>query len=94
MANIGNGENASVTTQKANTVEPSIPSRQSGKRSTKGTRSSITPAEAVELLTSALAYCNDAGIEIEGYNDDPVTLVLVVPGAQYDPATQRVVLAR
>ena len=90
MANTGSGENANASTQNPSTAASSTPSRRSDKTSTKRTRSSITPAEATELLTSALAYCKDAGLEVEGYNEEG-SLVLFVVGVKYD--NERIVLA-
>ncbi len=63
-------------------AEHSKPSRTKEKPSTKQIKQSITPAEAAELLTSALGYCDEAKLIIEGYNEGR-DLILVVRGLQY-----------
>jgi hypothetical protein len=57
-------------------------SQSSEKKSTKPTKEPTTPAEAAELLTSALSYCADAGLIVEGYNEDG-GLTLHINGFQY-----------
>lgn len=65
-----------------NMVAPSTLSPAKGKRSTKKTEEPTTPAEAGELLLSALDYCKKAGLKVTGYNDDGA-LVLRVDGLEY-----------
>ena len=43
----------------------------------------ITPEEAIQLLSSALSYCQQAGLTIRAGNDGN-TLHLVLPGVNYD----------
>ena len=81
MVNIISGENES-TTVKPDTAEGSRPSHKSGKQSTKKTKEPITPAEAAELLTSALSYCLESGLSVIGYNDG-TALRLSIEGLEY-----------
>lgn len=81
MENIGDGENVRKT-EKPNTAEPLQPSQTKEKRSTKKTKQRTTPAEAAELLTSALSYCLDAGLIVSGYNEGQ-TLILSIDGLEY-----------
>lgn len=63
-------------------VAHSKPSRKSGKTSTKQTKQPITPEEAAELLNSALSYCLEAGLAVQGYNAGP-WLILEIKGLRY-----------
>ena len=47
----------------------SKPSGKPEKQSTKQTKQPITPEEAAELLVSALSYCEEAKLIVEGYNE-------------------------
>lgn len=60
----------------------SKPSEKPEKLSTKQTKPPTTPAEAAELLTSALGYCIEAGLIVEGYNEG-TTLILEIDGLEY-----------
>lgn len=81
MVNITTGENVVQETAGKNS-----PSSTEGKlkHSRKATRN-VTPATALELLTSALAHCQESGINIHmaHYNNQ---LILVFP-AGYDVST-------
>lgn len=60
-------------------------------RTTKTPRSSlavpvIQPAEAVQILQSALTYCLQAGIAVRRLNSG-TDLILVVPGVNFDGTT-------
>jgi hypothetical protein len=81
MEKIGDGENVRET-EKLNMVEPSTHSQKNEKRSTKKTKPITTPAEAARLLKSALWYCLDAGLIVEGYNDGN-RLILEIVGLAY-----------
>jgi hypothetical protein len=63
-------------------AEPLKPSRQNEKPSTKQTKTRTTVAEAAALITSALGYCLDAGLVVEGYNESGV-LILEIHGLEY-----------
>jgi len=52
------------------------------KPSTKPIKKPTTPEEAAELLTSALSYCEDAGVIVEGYNEG-ADLVFRAKGFQF-----------
>lgn len=81
MENIINGANEN-TAEKPATAANSLPSPKSAKRSTKKTKEPITPAEAAELLTSALSYCLEAGLPVVGYNEG-TALRLSIDGLEY-----------
>lgn len=81
MENIINGANAS-TAEKPVTVESSINSPKNGEPNTKKIKQPITPAEAAELLTSALSYCLESGLKVIGYNDG-TALRLSIEGLEY-----------
>ena len=57
-------------------------SQVSGKRPTKKTKQPTTPAEAAQLLQSAIAYCNEAGLRVSGFNHEN-TLRFQVDGINY-----------
>jgi hypothetical protein len=63
-------------------VEHLRPSESKEKPSTKKTKPPTTPAEAAKLLKSALWYCLDAGLVVEGYNADG-RLILEIEGLAY-----------
>ncbi len=81
MENTGAGANGNKK-GKSNMAEPSKRSRTKEKPNTKKTKQPITPAEAVELLTSALSYCEEAKVIVEGYNE-PEGLHLFVRDTRY-----------
>jgi hypothetical protein len=81
MENIINGASAN-TVEKPVTAESSLNSPKNEKRNTKKTKPPITPAEAAELLTSALKYCQEAGMIVSGYNEG-ATLALYIDGLEY-----------
>jgi hypothetical protein len=81
MENIINGENVGMV-EKPVTAEDSPSYPPSGKRHTKKTKEPITPAEAAELLTSALSYCLESGLKVIGYNDG-MCLMLSIDGLEY-----------
>jgi hypothetical protein len=81
MENIINGANEN-TVEKPVTVENSPRSPKSGKTSTRKTKEPITKGEAAELLTSALKYCQEAGMIVSGYNEG-ATLALYIDGLEY-----------
>jgi hypothetical protein len=81
MENIGDGANERKTGV-SSTAELSQPSQMTEKRRTKKTEKPTTPAEAAELLASALSYCLAAGLIVSGYNEGP-TLILSIDGVQY-----------
>lgn len=81
MENIINGENGN-TAVKPDTAVNSLPSPKSGKPSTKKTKEPITKEEAAELLTSALSYCLESGLNVIGYNDG-TALRLSIDGLEY-----------
>src|SRR6266498_2022551 len=80
MENTGNGVKES-TMGNPNTAASSMPSPKRGKRNTTRTEKPTTPAEAGELLLSALDYCKIAGLRVTGYNDGS-GLVLRIEGLQ------------
>lgn len=51
----------------------------------------IQPAEAVQILSSALSYCLQSGLVVRRVNS-PDGVVLVVQGVQYDAETADLVL--
>ncbi|MDL1911534.1 hypothetical protein FBQ81_12730 [Chloroflexi bacterium CFX6] len=80
-ANTGNGENENTKERPVTAASlPTSPKR--AKRSTRRTGESITPAEAGELLASALRYCQQAGLLVIGYNETNA-LRLSVDGLNY-----------
>jgi broad specificity polyphosphatase/5'/3'-nucleotidase SurE len=81
MENIGDGANVRKTGA-SSTAELSQPSEKIEKRRTKSTKQPTTPAEATELLTSALGYCLEAGLIVSGYNEGQ-TLILSIDGVRY-----------
>jgi hypothetical protein len=81
MENIINGASAS-TVEKPVTAANSRISPKSEKQSTKKTKQPITPAEAAELLTSALSYCLESGLNVIGYNEAGA-LRLSIEGLEY-----------
>jgi hypothetical protein len=81
MVCTGDGENARKK-ERSNMAARSKPSRSKGKPSTKKTKEPTTKREAAELLTSALSYCEEAELIVEGYNEG-ADLVLVIRSAQY-----------
>jgi hypothetical protein len=99
MENTFNGANVN-TAEKPATVESLPPSPKNGKQSTKKTKERITPAEAAELLTSALSYCLESGLNVIGYNEagalrlsidgleyrnDKIQLVTLIPAVSVTP---------
>lgn len=58
------------------------PYQPKGKRNTTKTEKPITPAEAGEILLSALNYCQKANLLVHGYNDGEI-LVLAIVGLSY-----------
>ena len=64
-------------------VANSTNSQTKGKRSTRKTARPITPAEAAQILASALSYCNQAGLTVTGYNDG-ASLKLSIEGVNYE----------
>lgn len=81
MENTINGENANMAA-KPDTAANLETSQPSGKKSTKKTKQPITPAEAAELLTSALKYCQESGLTVAGYNEG-TELILSIRGLEY-----------
>ena len=87
--NTGAGGNASAT-EKSNTAAVSIRSRKRTRKPTKRTAEPTTPAEAAQILQSALRYCQEAGLEIAGYNDSG-SLCLIIRGLTEQDGTILVV---
>jgi hypothetical protein len=81
MANTGAGE-SERRKEKQSMAEQLKPSRTDEKPSTKQTKPPTTPVEAAKLLKSALWYCQDAGLVVEGYNEDG-RLILEIEGLAY-----------
>ena len=81
VENSGNGENVG-STAKPVTAASSKNSPKNGKRSTKSTKQPITQGEALELLTSALSYCQQSGLSVTGYNETN-GLVLCIKGVTH-----------
>ncbi|SRR5258706_2189366 len=81
MENIINGAKES-TAVKPVTAESSSNSPKDDKPNMKKTKEPITPAEAAELLTSALSYCLESGLKVIGYNDG-AALRLSIEGLEY-----------
>lgn len=81
MENTTNGANEN-TAAKPVTAESLSRSTKTGKTNTKKTKEPITPAEAAELLTSALSYCLESGLKVIGYNEGPA-LRLSIEGLEY-----------
>lgn len=81
MENIGDGANVPEM-EKSSTAEPLTHSHQSEKPRTKKTKKPTTPAEAAAILQSALSYCLEAGLQVEGYNEGQ-DLTLYISGLQY-----------
>ena len=81
MENVISGESVNMA-EKPAMVENSSTSPKNGKRSTRKTKEPITPAEALQLLTSALSYCLESGLNVVGYNEG-TALRLSIEGAQY-----------
>jgi len=65
-------------------------SKRRARRSTRSIETSITPAEAASLLTSALSYCEKAGLKITGYNENG-NLRLSIAGVEYYNGRIRVI---
>lgn len=68
------------------------PLHKSEKRNTTKTKLPTTPAEAGQILASALNYCKEAGLIVTGYNEKNM-LMLCIEGlniieAQLIPVTQ------
>jgi hypothetical protein len=81
MENIGDGANV-LETEKSSMAEPLTHSQQIEKPRTKKTKKPTTPAEAAAILQSALSYCLEAGLQVEGYNEG-LDLTLYIRGLQY-----------
>jgi hypothetical protein len=81
MENTSSGASENTVVKPA-TAADSQPSPQKEKRSTKKTKEPITHAEALQLLTSALNYCLESGLNVVGYNEG-TALRLSIDGAQY-----------
>ncbi len=81
MANIGDGE-SERRKEKPDMAEQLKPYQTAEKPSTKQTKPPTTPAEAAALLTSALWYCLDAGLVVDGYTEGK-TLILEIDGLAY-----------
>ena len=90
MDDSGNGEKVAEATNPVTTVASSVPSAPKGKRNTSGTKKGkkpeeqIGPREALELLQSALSYCQRAGLVV-AYGNRAGKLIINIHGAQYDP---------
>jgi hypothetical protein len=82
MASIGAFESAREK-EKHIMVANSNNSRQSVKRPTRKTKPNITPAEAAQILQSAIAYLNGCGLSVTGHNDGDA-LLLRVEGINYE----------
>jgi hypothetical protein len=80
--NTGNGENAG-TMENQGTAANSRPSPRRARRSIRKTNESITPAEASQILLSALTYCQQANLLVTGYNEGNA-LRLSIDGLNYD----------
>jgi hypothetical protein len=81
MENIGDG--ASVPEmEKSSTVEPLTHSHQNDSLRTKKTKKPTTPAEAAQILQSALSYCLEAGLPVEVFSEEQ-DLTLCIRGLQY-----------
>jgi hypothetical protein len=81
MVNTGAGE-SERRKEKPSMAEQLKPYRTDEKPSTKKTKPPTTPAEAAALLTSALSYCLEAGLVVDGYNEGK-TLILEIDGLAY-----------
>lgn len=90
MEDSGNGERAVEATNQVATAASSQTSVPRGKRSTSGTsrgkksEAQIGPREALELLQSALSYCQRAGLVV-AYGNRSGKLIINIHDAQYDP---------
>lgn len=91
VLNTGDGENV-VETEKQDGVDTLIPSQKNDAESTKKTKQPITPEEAGQFLLTALKYCKEARLTVNGYNEDN-KLYLEISGLAYSngsifPVTQ------
>ncbi len=57
-----------------------VPRRMNGVRNP---NASITAPEALQLLASALAYCQQAGLHVNALNREDETLALFIPHARF-----------
>jgi hypothetical protein len=89
MENTISGESGNMAVKPV-TAANFRPSPKTGKKNTRKTKEPITPAEAAELLTSALKYCQEAGLIVSGYNEGQ-TLVLFIDRLEYSNDRIRVV---
>lgn len=79
MASIGNGEKAAQAKEYHDMAGGLRPYPQKGRKRMSKTKSPITKGEAAELLQSAVNYCQQAGITVQGYADNG-TLYLSLSG--------------
>lgn len=77
--NTGNGAKDALKTENHGTEERFQPFQKKGKKNMSKIKSPITKEEAVELLQSAISYCADAGIAVQGYTNNG-TLFLALEG--------------
>lgn len=67
--------------------------QQNGKRNTTKTKPRTTPAEAGQILASALNYCKEAGLMVTGYNEKNLLILCIdglnISGTRLIPVTQR-----
>lgn len=66
--------------------------QQNGKRNTTKTKPRTTPAEAGQILASALNYCKEAGLMVTGYNEKNMLILCIdglnIAGNHLLPVTQ------
>lgn len=77
--NTGNGAKDAQAREYHDMAGGLTPCPQKGKRRMSKTKSPITKGEAAELLQSAVNYCQQAGIAVQGYTDSG-TLYLSLAG--------------
>lgn len=77
--NTGSGEKAAQAKEYHDMADGLRPYPQKGRKRMRKTKSPITKGEAAELLQSAVNYCQQAGIAIQGYTDSG-TLYLSLSG--------------
>ncbi len=90
MASSGNGETDPVKAEGVHTVANSANSQRSGKRNTAATakqEQQLGAAEALEVLNSAVNYCNKAGLPVT-YLNRAGKLILFIEGAHCDPTAK------
>jgi len=59
------------------------PKTQAKTRAARQTIQTLRPQEALQLLASALAYCQQAGLQVNAANEPNETLALFVPHARF-----------